>query len=65
MSLILDFSLRLSSLSTPEPHQRAAVPGGAPPVQAAAGSRGRVLLGELPVGPAQPRLGSHWGGAAT
>lgn len=64
-SLTLDLSLCLSSLSSPELLPRAAVPGGAPPVQAAAGSRGRVFLGELPVGPAQPRLGSRWGGAAT
>lgn len=44
---------------------RAAVPGGTPPVQAATGSSGWVLLGELPVRPPQSRLGSCRGGAPT
>lgn len=44
---------------------RAAVPGGTPSVQAATGSGGRVLLGELPVRPPQSRLGSRRGGAPT
>lgn len=44
------------------PH-RATVPGRAPPVQAAAGSWGRMLLRELPVRPAQPRLCAHGRGA--
>lgn len=47
------------------PPRRAAVPGRSSPVQAAAGSWGWVLLRELPVGPSQPRLCSHWGGAPT
>lgn len=59
------FCLHLSSISLPELLPRAAVPGGAPPVQAAAGRRGRVFLGELPVGPAQPWLRPYWGGAAS
>lgn len=51
----------LISTSTP----RAAVPGRAPPVQAAAGSWGRVLLRKLPVGSPKPWLCSHRGRAPT
>lgn len=53
-----------SPISTSTP-PRAAVPGRAPPVQAAAGSRGRVLLRELPVRPPEPWLCSHRGRAPT
>lgn len=60
----LPFLSHLSDLDLPPP-ARAAVPGRAPPVQAAAGSWGRVFLRELPIRPAQPRLCSHWGGAPT
>lgn len=74
-SLLTNFSVTFS-LHSPPPrfsftslistsHPRAAVPGRAPPVQAAAGSWWRVLLRKLPVGSPKPWLCSHRGRAPT